>query len=362
MSKQAYEIRNNILNNMNNVLMKNEGSYNFDIASAVAKEMESNYIDLEDLKLQMFPQTVSREPYLSYWLAIHGLTRLGATKATGEIEITGKVTTQVALGTIVTSRLGAKYKTLKNVVLDSYGKATVSIEALESGTIGNCAAGDIIGFEIAVTNIYSVTNKLAVSGGAEIEPVESAKARMKFKASVPSHSGNKNEYKGWVKEVGGVGNVKVFGAGEYEIPGGNVHIYFSTLDGQVPSSELITEVEAYLNNNERVPVCSNVIIKGFEPLVTNITFDSVTVKKGSYTKDEWISEFKNLVQLGYATDNFIINNTVPYPKVSSIALDIDGTIIYDNMKINSTISNLSIAYNQTPVIGTVTITTFIEVV
>ncbi|MGL5962998.1 MAG: hypothetical protein ACRCZ2_01155, partial [Fusobacteriaceae bacterium] len=68
------------------------------------------------------------------------------------------------------------------------------------------------------------------------------------------------------------------------------------------------------------------------------------------------------VQLGYATDGFIVNNVVPFPKVSVIALDLDGTIIYDNMKINNTISNINIAFNQTPVIGTVTIATFTEVV
>lgn len=362
MSKQAYEIRNNILNNMRNTLIKHEGSYNFDIASAVAKEMESIHVDLEDLKLQMFPATCTREPYLSYHLATFGLVRKGATFATGEIKITGKVGTQVIAGTQVVSRLGNKYKTLKNVILDSYGKATVGVEALESGEGSNCAVGDIVGFDIAITNIYGVTNEEAISGGAEIEPIDLAKERLHFKATKPSHSGNKNDYYNWVNEVGGIGNCKVFGAGEHGILGGNVDIYISTIEGQIPSSELITTVVNHINDNDRRPVGAKLNVKGFVPLTTNITFDSVSVKKGSWTKESWIAEFKKLVQLGYATDGFIVNSAVPFPKVSVVALDLDGTIIYDNMKINNTISNINIAYNQTPVIGTVTITTFTEVV
>ncbi|MGL5050916.1 MAG: baseplate J/gp47 family protein [Fusobacteriaceae bacterium] len=362
MLKQAYEIRNNILNEMKNTLLKNEGSYNFDIASAVAKEMSEIYVDLEDLKLQMFPETCTREPFISYHLTTFGLVRLGATFATGEIEITGKVGTQIPLGTLVVSRLGALYKTVNNVMLDSYGKAKTSIIAESSGEIGNCSDGDITGFNIAIANIYSVTNKLAVSGGAEIEPIELAKKRLKFKATRPSHSGNKNDYYNWAFEVGGIGKVSIFGAGEHEILGGNVDLYFSTLEGQTPSTEMINSVVAHLNDNDRIPVGVQLNVKGFVPLITNITFDKVSVKKGNWTKESWITEFKKLVQLGYATDNFIVNSVVPFPKISVIALDLDGTIIYDDMKINGSISNLNIAFNQTPVIGEVTITTFEEVI
>ena len=41
--KTVYEIRNNILNYMKNELSKIEGSYNFDIASAIAQELGTSY-------------------------------------------------------------------------------------------------------------------------------------------------------------------------------------------------------------------------------------------------------------------------------------------------------------------------------
>ena len=80
---------------MKNTLSKIEGSYNFDIASAVAQELGTTYADVEDLQKELFPWTCTREPYLTYHLMCYGLTRLGATKATGTITITGKNTSLI---------------------------------------------------------------------------------------------------------------------------------------------------------------------------------------------------------------------------------------------------------------------------
>ncbi len=360
--KNAYEIRNNILNFMKNNLSKIEGSYNFDIASAVAQELETSYKDVDDLEKELFPWTCTKEPYLSYHLMCYGLTRLSNTKAIGEITITGKVTTLIAEGTIVVSRLGEKYKTLENAVIGSSGEVTVNIEAVNGGTNGNCAIGDITGFEIETSDIYSVTNKESITGGAPEETVESAKERMKEKASIPAHSGNKNNYIQWVEEVGGIGKVSVYGPSDsVGVPAGDVHIYFTTYDGQIPSGEQITQVTNYLNETNKRPVGSNLVVKAFEKLTTNLTFAEVTVKKGSITEEEWKAQLKQQVQLGYTTKDFIVANTVPYAKIGSLALGIEGTIVFDDFKINGTTSNISIAYNQAPVMGDVIITKFTEV-
>ena len=85
------------------------------------------------------------------------------------------------------------------------------------------------------------------------------------------------------------------------------------------------------------------------------------MKKGSLTKGEWIEQLKAKIQLGYITDDFIIANTVPYARIGALALGIEGTIIYDDFKLNGGTSNISIAYNQAPIVGTITITSFKEV-
>ena len=360
--KNAYEIRNSILNYMTNNLSKIEGSYNFDIASAVAQEIETIYTDVGDLEKELFPWSCTKEPYLTYHLMCYGLTRLGETKAKGTVTIKGKTTALIKEGTVIVSRLGVKYKTLVNVVIDSSEEVDVSIEAVKGGINGNCAVGDIASFEIETVDIYSVTNKEAITGGAAIETVESAKERMKKKASLPSHSGNKNNYIEWLGEIGGVGNIAVYGpSDDVGVPAGEVHIYFADYNGQVPSSEQIQQVKDYINTTNKRPVGCNLVVKAFQALTTNLTFAEVIVKKGSITREKWIKELKANVQLGYATKDFIVTDTVPYAKIGNLALNIKGTILYNDFKINGTTSNISIAYNQTPVIGDITVTSFKEV-
>lgn len=360
--RKAYEIRNNILNYMANTLSKIEGSYNFDIASAVAEELGNQNIESEDFVQELFPWTCTKEPFLSYHLMCYGLTRLGETKAIGEVTIKGKIATLIAGGTVLVSRLGVRYTTDENCVIGTDGVVTTKITAVEGGTSGNCAIGDITGFEIITSGITSVTNEKEITGGAPQETVEAAKQRMKEKASVPAHSGNKNNYIGWVKEVGGIGSVSVFGPEDsVGVPAGSVHIYFSTYDGQIPNSTLIEQVQNYLNTTNKRPVGSNLVVKPYEALTTNITIGEVKVRRGSITEEEWKAEFKAKIQLGYSTDGFIVADTVPYARIGVIALEIPGTVLYDDLKINNSTSNLPIAYNQIPIMGDVTITLFREV-
>lgn len=360
--KNAYEIRNSILNYMKNNLSKIEGSYNFDIASAVSQETSVIYTDIGNLEKELFPWSCTKEPYLTYHLMCYGLTRLKSTKAKGTVTIKGKVTALIQEGTIIVSRLGIRYKTLTNAVINSSGEIDVGIEALEGGINGNCAVGDITGFEIETADIYSVANKEAITGGAEIETVESAKERMKKKASLPSHSGNKNNYIEWLGEIGGIGNVAVYGPSDnLGVPAGEVHIYFADYRGQIPSSEQIEQVKEYINTTNKRPVGCNLVVKAFNPLNTNLTFAEVIVKKGSITKEKWIEELKANVQLGYATKDFLVANTIPYAKIGNLALNIKGTVLYNDFKINNTTSNISILFNQTPVVGDVTIASFKEV-
>lgn len=360
--KNAYEIRNSILNYMKNNLSKIEGSYNFDIASAVAQEIETIYTDVGDLEKELFPWSCTKEPYLTYHLMCYGLTRLRETKARGTVTIKGKTTALIKEGTVIVSRLGVKYKTLVNVFIDASGEVDVNVEAVEGGINGNCAIGDITSFEIETVDIYSVTNKEAITGGATVETIEAAKERMKIKASTPSHSGNKNNYIEWLSELGGIGNIAVYGpSDDVGVPAGDVHIYFSDYNGQVPSSEQVQQVKDYINTTDKRPVGCNLVVKAFQALTTNLTFAEVIVKKGSITKERWIEELKANVQLGYATKDFIVANAIPYARIGNLALNIKGTILYNDFKINGTTSNITIPYNQTPVIGSITVTSFKEV-
>ena len=365
MSKQYYTIRNNILNYMTNNLSKIEGSYNYDVATAVSKELETSYDDMSELEVELFPWTVTKEPYLSYHLMSYGLTRLGETKAVGEVTFYGDVATLIAEGTIVISTVGEQYKTTSNAVISASNEVTVDVEAVNGGVAGNCGIGDITTFQTILNGVNSVTNLAAITGGAAIETVASCIERMKEKASLPAHSGNKNQYKEWVNEVGGIGRVNVIGAGEEGVPAGSVDIYFSNYDGTIPNAQKIAEVQSYLSDEDKIPVNDNTTVKAFTALELNLSFDSVTVQNGSVTEEEFIAELESQVSLALTTDDFlyISGNTgiVPFSKISNLALEIDGVVLFDNLTINNQTANLQFAYNQTPVLGTVEVVSYVTV-
>ena len=352
-------VRNAILGYMKNKLHKREGGYNYDIASAVAEEIANEYLIFDDFRIQLFPQTVNKEPYFSRWMNIFGLERLEDTQATGTINIVGEPRTIVEKGVVVVSRLGQKYTVDESVMLNQVGIGSAQITAIEKGVGGNAGIGDVVSFEIINTNINTVTNPLPISGGAPIETMENGRIRMKLKASLPAHSGNVNEYYLWVKSVAGVGNVSVVPAGEKGVPPGNVFIYFSTSDSQVPSQKLIDEVIDYLADN-RTPVGAKVTVKGFVPKILNITFGQVKVNKDSpLSKDKWIESYKDILSSSLALDGFVTDNTINYIKVSGTGFLVDTTTTVDNATINGAKDNITLNYDEIGVVGTVEVTNYL---
>ena len=167
--KTLIGIRNNILGNMQNPLSKIEGTYDYDIAAATALEIKDLYDYLEWWSKQTFIDTATENEYVAKHALIFGVQRRSEVKASGEITITGKTGTTIPKGTIVLSRIGVKYETLALALIGSDGKAKARIQALVGGVTGNCGVGDIVAFEIADTNIYTVTNEEAITGGFDIE-------------------------------------------------------------------------------------------------------------------------------------------------------------------------------------------------
>lgn len=258
--KTLIEIRNNILGNMQNPLSKIEGTYDYDIAAATSLEIKDLYDYLEWWSKQTFIDTATENEYVDKHALIFGVQRRSEVKASGEITITGKTGTTIPKGTIVLSRTGIKYETLSVALIGSDDKAKTRIQALVGGVTGNCGIGDIVAFEIADTNIYTVTNEEAITGGFDIESNESLIARAEEKIMRPAHSGNENDYKQWAKEVEGVGKVDV-------IPvwngGGTVKVIISDYDYNVANQELVEAVKNRIEQADGRPIGANVTVVSY---------------------------------------------------------------------------------------------------
>ena len=340
---EEYEIKNDILNNLEYEVSKIEGGYAYDIASAHAKKLTEIYEKLSEIFPELFPWSCTKEPYLSMHLQTFGLTRREAVKARGEVTITGKVGVILSPGIVVISRLGIKYETIENGVIGSNGEAIVAIECQEAGIVGNCGIGDITTFEIANTDIYGVTNKEKIENGADIETVEMAKERMHEKASMRAHSGNKNDYILWAKSIAGVGKVTVWGAGEKEgIEAGQVEVRISDYNNCVASEELVKDVQNYIDTVKIIN--ADVIVKSFN--ARNLTIAG-EIKHSEDTQIEVIKEeFSRLLKQKLTEDNFILDGVLSIFKVANILFQVEGVIDYQNFTLNGITGSIQMLENE----------------
>lgn len=354
--KTLIEIRNNILGNMQNPLSKIEGTYDYDIAAATSIEIKDLYDYLEWWSKQTFIDTATENEYVDKHALIFGVKRRSEVKASGEITITGKTGTTIPKGTIVLSRTGIKYETLAVALIGSDDKAKARIQALVGGITGNCGIGDIVAFEIADTNIYTVTNEEAITGGFDVESNESLIARAEEKIMRPAHSGNENDYKQWAKEVEGVGKVDV-------IPvwngGGTVKVIISDYDYNVANQELVEAVKNRIEQADGRPIGADVTVVSY----TKYDLDIVaTIKIASgydieTIKQDVIADIKK----------GIINNTIQYTsnskttivsigKIGAIILSVDGVLDYTSLSVNGeTTGNIEVERDKIVVLNNVEI-------
>jgi uncharacterized phage protein gp47/JayE len=352
--KTLIGIRNNILGNMQNPLSKIEGTYDYDIAAATSLEIKDLYDYLEWWSKQTFIDTATENEYVDKHALIFGVKRRSEVKASGEITITGKTGTTIPKGTIVLSRTGIKYETLSVALIGSDDKAKARIQALVGGVTGNCGIGDIVAFEIADTNIYTVTNEEAITGGFDIESNESLIARAEEKIMRPAHSGNENDYKQWAKEVEGVGKVDV-------IPvwngGGTVKVIISDYDYNVANQELVEAVKNRIEQADGRPIGADVTVVSYTKYVLDIV---ATIKIASgydieTIKQDVIADIKK----------GIINNTIQYTsnskttivsigKIGAIILSVDGVLDYTSLSVNGeTTGNIEVPRDKIVILNNV---------
>ena len=344
--KDKTELRNNFLNSLNNELSKIEGTYNFDIASGVGIGLEQLYEVLDYWEKQTFIDTATEDEIIDKHCVLFGVERRKGAKATGEIEITGKAGQLIRDRTIVINRKGVKYKTTSQTYLNGKGVGNATIECLESGEIGNCAEGEIVTFEIADTNLYTVTNKKAITGGYEKEPNNLLIQRAREKALRPAHSGNIYDYMQWCKEVDGVGNVHV-------IPlwngNGTVKVLISDYNKEQAGEELIKRVRERIENENGRPIGATVTIESFKNLDITIG-GTVYLKKGyilADVKKVIEAEIKVALQQNKVVYDKGKQHILSLNKIEKLVLEIDG-VIDCKLTINGNSENLKYGMDYAP--------------
>ena len=354
---QTFEaILRRMLNALPADLDKSEGSFIYDALAPVAAELAQAVIWAQEVLRRGFAQTTFGE-YLDLRAAEHGLTRKPAVKATGQVTFTGTPGTIIPAGTQV-STVGSEtapavfFVTTEDSTIGSDGTVTVNIEAVESGTSGNVAAGAISLLAQPLHGVSSVNNAMPTSGGLDEESDESLLERLLLQVKYPPGTGNKYDYERWAKEVPGVGEAKCIPL--WNGPG-TVKVIITDSTGAPAGAELIQQVQNYIapapgQGEGKAPIGASVTVEapGVVTVDINVTlfyqpgYDPVAVKANLETA---LASYINGLGIG---------ETVRYAAIGKIIFETKGVSDYSGLLINGGTGNIVVPENGKAVLGTVT--------
>lgn len=227
------------------------------IAYTMAGVAHGLYGFISWVALQVFPDTAELE-FLNRWAAIWGVTRIAATKATGNLTATGTNGTVIVVGTEFQRSDDAVFiSTVEQTV--SGGEATIPVEAVLAGDAGNTEDAMTLTFSNPLADVDSeVVTDGALTGGADEESDESLEARLLDRIQQPPHGGNENDYLQWMSEITGVTRSWVY---PKEDGISNVTVRFmmdNAYSDGIPLSGDVTSAQSYLD--ERRPITADVVV------------------------------------------------------------------------------------------------------
>lgn len=342
----AESIKQNILNAMQTDIDKREGSYTSDMVAPVATELWKVYTAMNALLPIAFVDETSGE-YIDKRAAEVGITRKAGTKAHAKLTLTGTAGTVVPAGTVFLTSDGLEYETDADAVLDSSGTAVVTVNAAEVGETYNVPAGSITNQYNSLAGLSSVTNQAAAVGGTDPETDESLVNRYYAYLQKPATSGNAHHYEQWALEVDGVGAVKVT---PLQNGPGTVGVLIAGPEKQPVDSEIVAACAAHIEENR--PIGATVTVESAKGLTIDV---SATVTIESSTTKETVQAALYEAVDAYLKSIAFENYTVLYNHIAYLLLGIDGVIDYTALTVNGGTANISIADDEVPVLGTVTV-------
>lgn len=328
-------------------LDKREGSFVYDALAPAALELAEAYIQLDRVLQLGFAQTTYGQ-YLDYRAAEHGLTRKPATKATGQVTVTGSQGTVIPAGSLFATGAGVQFATTVEATIDATGQVTVAVEAVVAGASGNVPAGAITVIPVSLPGVTAVTNAAPTTGGVDQESDSELLARLLDRVRNPATSGNAAHYSQWAKEVAGIGDAKV-------IPlwngAGTVKVVVIDTNKQPATPELVQDVADHIE--EIRPIGATVTVVSASALTVDVA--AALTLDPKYT----ISDVQGSIEaaiINYLKDIAFKQDYVSYAKIGSLILDTPGVLDYANLTLNGAVTNIAVGAEQVAVLGTVTLT------
>ncbi|MEW4983060.1 MAG: baseplate J/gp47 family protein [Cycloclasticus sp.] len=227
------------------------------VMNGVAAVSHGLHGHLDWLSLQIIPDTADSEileRHASWW----GITRNKATSAIGLIDFVGTDGAVIGTDILWVRSDGVEFEIDQEVTIVA-GVASVSVTAVIAGSDGNTAAGSKLTpiTPLAGINSEAIVDASGLTGGTEIESLDSLGDRLQERVQQTPQGGAKVDYIKWAKEVPGVTRVWPFGLWMGD---GTVGVFFTRDDDVtlIPDAGEVTTVQDYIDSVR--PVTADVIV------------------------------------------------------------------------------------------------------
>ncbi|MCJ7856462.1 baseplate J/gp47 family protein [Lachnospiraceae bacterium NSJ-143] len=331
---------------------KRQGSVIYDTLAPNSAESIQMYMSMDMLMDRTFADTATGEDL---------------DKRAWERNISRKAATNSVVKAVFTDESGEAFDVETGARFSGGGNDYCIIERIEKGCFklacetagegGNGYTGKIIPVGY-VDGLYSAEITEIIIYGENRESDDSLRKRYFESFQTKAFGGNIEDYKRIFSGIRGVGACKVYPA---YYGGGTVRVVILNNDYGVPDTQLINDVQAYVDPQPKgagagaVPIGHNVTVEAAAEHRINIMF-SLTFSDG-YENEFLLSEAKNNIEeyfselrKSWSAEEGI---TVRSSHIEMRILDVLGVIDVENIKLNGTAGNVVLDSGSIPVLGTV---------
>ncbi|HLO11486.1 MAG TPA: baseplate J/gp47 family protein [Pseudoneobacillus sp.] len=344
---QTYEvILKRMLDNLPDTIDKREGSVAYDMLAPKAMELAMAYVELDNVLKYGFVDTTYGS-FLDKKVSEGGVDRVQAQYAKGTVTFTGPGGTPIQQGTVVYTNNGIRFLTdIGNTIPGTTGTGSIDIAvtAETAGTSSNVTSGSIV--NCSITGV-TVNNTNVTTGGVDTEIDADLLERYLTRVRNPSTSGNIYDYHDWATSVIGIGDARI-------VPlwngNGTVKVIVLGSDKKSVTSTKVQEVKDKIEAER--PVGATVTVES--AINKNINITATMTLQSGYLLADVQTQFKAAL-VDYFDSITFVDSTVKYSKIGATLLSTEGVVDYNNLLVNGATANITLANNEIPTVGTVTL-------
>lgn len=360
--EEEQAILQRVLDGLSEEWRKEPGDFIYDAVAPAPIELKNLQAKLDEVLKNGFTRFAEGQ-YLDYKLEEAGLDRTPAAAATGTLNVTAAEGVTIPEGheasTVILDAGGNPItaQVSSSVTFEADGTLEVELETDDTGQQANVPAGSQWLLFPPIPGVSDITQAADFEGGLDEETDEAAYNRWVERRQRPVRSGNAQNYVTWSQEVTGVGEARVTPLWDGD---GTVKVIIINTDKQPASTALVDSVQDYIDPDQDgmgegvAPVGAVVTVESAAELVINVAA-TVTLASGSLLS-EALAQFEADLDDYLASLVFVDGAEVVYNQIGALLVDNEHVDDYSDLTVNLGTSNVTIATNEIPTLGTTDLT------